>query len=128
MAEERYVSQDQHRADLVELRREFKEETAGLRQDVAVLAKTVEHLAQTMTTGFAELRQEMVQLRQETRQEMTQLRQDMRQDMVQLRQDIHQDITQLRQEIRDVRATGQRQMWVILGAVIVALIKIAFFP
>ncbi len=99
MAEERYVSQDQHRAELAELRREFKDETAGLRQDVAVLAKTVERLAQTMTTGFADLRQEMAQLRQD-----------------------------VRQDIREVRTTSQRQMWVILGAVIVALIKIAFFP
>lgn len=59
-----------------------------------------------MTTGFAELRQEMTQLRQ----------------------DVRQEIMQLRQEIHEAQATRQRQLWVILGAVIVALLKIAFFP
>ncbi len=44
MAEE-FISQDQHRADLLQLRGELKEEIAGIRQDVAVLSKNVEHLA-----------------------------------------------------------------------------------
>ncbi|ETW94850.1 MAG: hypothetical protein ETSY2_49050 [Candidatus Entotheonella gemina] len=57
MAEE-YVSKDQHRADLLELRGELKEEIAGIRQDVAVLSKNVEHLTQTMQAGFNELRQD----------------------------------------------------------------------
>lgn len=37
-----YVTRDQHRADLAELRGELREELAGLRQDVAVLTKMVE--------------------------------------------------------------------------------------
>ncbi len=57
MAEE-YVSKDQHRADLLELRGELKEEIAGIRQDVAVLSKNIEHLTQTMQAGFSELRQD----------------------------------------------------------------------
>lgn len=47
MAEE-YVSQDRHRADLLALRGELKEEIVGICQDIAVLSKNVEHLAQTM--------------------------------------------------------------------------------
>ena len=50
-------ARDQHRADMAELRGELKEEIAGLRQDVAVLAKTVEHLGQTMVSGFTDMRQ-----------------------------------------------------------------------
>ncbi len=63
MAEEQYVNRDQHRTDMAQLhgelkeeiaglrhemvmtRGELKEEIAGVRQDVAVLTKTVEHLA-----------------------------------------------------------------------------------
>jgi ribosomal protein L29 len=110
MAEEQYVNRDQHRADMAELRGELKEEIAGLRhdmvimrgelkeeitgvrQDVAVLAKTMEHLGQTVASGFADLRQ----------------------------------------EIRDVRTTSQRQLWVLIGVVIVTMvggmIKVVFFP
>ncbi len=110
MAEEQYVNRDQHRADMAQLRGELKEEIAGLRhdmvtmrgelkdeiaglrQDVAVLAKTVEHLGQTMASGFADMRQ----------------------------------------DIRDVRTTSQRQLWVLIGVVIVTtvggMIKVVFFP
>jgi hypothetical protein len=52
MAEPENVSRDQHRADLAELRLEVKEELHGIRQDVAVLAKTVEALGSEMRHGF----------------------------------------------------------------------------
>ena len=66
MAEE-YVSQDRHRADLLALRGELKEEIAGICQDIAVLSKNVEHLAQTMRGGLSELRQNNSDLRQDMR-------------------------------------------------------------
>jgi ribosomal protein L29 len=124
MAEEQYVNRDQHRADMAELRGELKEEIAGLRhdmvtmrgelkeeiagvrQDVAVLAKTVEHLGQTMASGFGDIRQAMM--------------------------DIRQTMTDMRQDIRDVRTTSQRQLWVLIGIVMVTMvggmIKMVFFP
>ena len=99
MAEEQYINRDQHRADMAQLHGELKEEIAGVRQDVAVLAKTVEHVGQTMASGFADIRQAM---------------------------------TDMRQEIRDVRTTSQRQLWVLIGVVIVTMvggmIKVVFFP
>jgi tRNA U34 5-carboxymethylaminomethyl modifying GTPase MnmE/TrmE len=113
MADERYVNQDQHRGDLAGLRGELKEEIAGLRQDVAVIAKTVE-------IGFAEQRQEMTLLHQEMRD----MRQELRQEMRDMRQE-------LRQEIRELRATTQRQLWVLIAVVVVTMvggmIKIVFF-
>jgi CHASE3 domain sensor protein len=76
-----------------------KEEIASVRQDVAVLAKTMENLGQTMAAGFTDIRQAM---------------------------------PDMRQEIRDVRATSQRQLWVLIGVVIVTMlggmIKMVFFP
>lgn len=45
-----------------------------------------------------------------------------------LRQDLRQGFADLRQEMRDLRSTTQRQLWVILGAVIAALVKTVFFP
>ncbi len=128
MVESQYVTHDQHRADLAALSGELNEQIAGLRQEVAVMARTQEHLSQTMTAGFADLQQQTAQLRQDMQQQMIQFQQDMRQQMVQLRQDMRQEMTQLRQEVIEVRSTSQRQVWVILGAVIVALIKIALFP
>jgi t-SNARE complex subunit (syntaxin) len=44
-----------------------KEEIAGVRQDVAVLAKTMENLGQTMAAGFTDMRQAMTDMRQEIR-------------------------------------------------------------
>jgi chromosome segregation ATPase len=88
----------------------LKEEIARLRQDMAVLAKTMEHLEQTMVSGFTEMRQAISAL-------------SMRLD----RQE-----TALRQEIRGVRTTSQRQLWVLIGVVIVTMvggmITMVFFP
>jgi hypothetical protein len=101
MAED-FVSRDQHRADLAELTLAFKEELHGVRQDVAVLGKTVEHLAQTMG--------------------------DLRGQMGDLRGQMDRQFGDLRQEFRDLRNTTQRQMWVIVGGILLALLKIVFFP
>jgi chromosome segregation ATPase len=123
-----------------------KEEIAGVRQDVAVLAKTVEHLGQAMASGFADIRQAISDLsvrleRQEAsrRQEMSDLstrleRQEAnrRQEMSDLSTRLERQEVALRQEIRDVRTTSQRQLWVLIGVVIVTMaggmIKVVFFP
>jgi chromosome segregation ATPase len=135
MAEEQYVNRNEHRADMAELRGELKEEIAGLRQDMAVLAKTVEHLGQTMVSGFTEMRQAISDLnarldRQEAtrRQEMGDLNARLDRQEAALRQEIRD----VRQEIRDVRTTSQRQLWVLIGVVIVTMVggmlKVVFFP
>jgi len=132
MAEEQYVSRDQHRADMAELRGELKEEIAGIRQDVVVLAKTVEHLAQIVTSGFADMRQAIGDLstRLDRRMDDLSTRLDRRMDDLSTRLDRQE--TSLRQEIRDVRTTSQRQLWVLIGVVVVTMvggmIKVVFFP
>ena len=168
MAEEQYINRDHHRADMAQLRGELKEEItglrhdmvvtrgelkeeiAGVRQDVAVLAKTVEHLGHTMTSGFADMRQAMMDMRQAigdlgTRLEQTRDELGTRLDhqigdlgtrLDQTRNELgtrleRQEVT-LRQEIRDVRTTNQRQLWVLIAVVIVTMvggmIKVVFFP
>jgi hypothetical protein len=43
-----FVTRDQHRADMAELRLELKDELHGVRQDLAVLMKTVDMMQQTV--------------------------------------------------------------------------------
>jgi hypothetical protein len=121
MAEEQYINRDQHRADMAQLRGELKEEMAGVRQDVAVLTKSVEHLGHTMTSGFADMRQAIGELG--TRLDQTRNELGTRLE--------RQEVT-LRQEIREVRTTNQRQLWVLIAVVIVTMvggmIKVVFFP
>lgn len=156
MAEEQYVNRDQHRADMAQLRGELKEEIAGLRhdlvgmrgelkeeiagvrQDVAVLAKTVEHLGQTITSGFADMRQAIGDLSTRVDRQIGDLstrvdRQEtaVRQAIGDLGTRLDRQEVALRQEIRDVRTTSQRQLWVLIGVVIVTMvggmIKVVFF-
>lgn len=127
MAED-YVSKDQHRADMAELRgelkdeigtlnrhvtemrgelkqeigavrQELKEELSGVRQDVAVLTKTVEHLSQTMNTGFSQM---------------------------------GQDMRELRQQMQVFQGNTQRQLWVIVlvvaASIVTGVVKLVFFP
>jgi predicted amino acid-binding ACT domain protein len=111
MAEEQYVNRDQHRADMAELRGELKEEIAGVRQDVAVLAKAIEHLTQTVMSGFTDMRQAMSDL--STRFDW---------QMGDLSTRLDRQEASLRQEIRDVRTASQRQLWVLIGVVIVTMV------
>lgn len=76
MAEE-YVSKDQHRADLLELRGELKEEIAGIRQDVAVLSKNVEHLALQVNDLKADVSRQFGELRQDNRNLQTAVQRQM---------------------------------------------------
>ena len=138
------------RHDMVGMRGELKEEIAGVRQDVAVLAKTVEHLGHTITSGFADMRQAMMDMRQAigdlgTRLEQTRVelgtRLEQTRDELGTRLDhqigalgtrLERQEVSLRQEIREVRTTNQRQLWVLIAVVIVTMvggmIKVVFFP
>lgn len=106
MAEDEYVSKDQHRADLLALRGELKEDIAGIRQDVALLAKNVEHLTQTMNTGFSDMRREMSEMKADTARQFNDLRQD----------------------VRSLNTAVQRQMWALIAVVAGGVIKVLFFP
>jgi glycine/serine hydroxymethyltransferase len=114
--------------DMVGMRGDLKEEIAGVRQDVAVLAKTVEQLGHTMTSGFADMRQAMMDMRQAIGELGTRLEQT----LVELGTRLERQEVALRQEIRDVRTTNQRQLWVLIAVVIVTMvggmIKVVFFP
>jgi hypothetical protein len=116
MAED-FVTRDQHRADLAELRLE-------LGNTLASLDKRTELIAQDL----AALRRDMEGLRGEVRQESGALRSDTRREIDGLRQEMQG----LRQEMREFRNTTQRQMWTMIGvvafAVLTGVIKLVFFP
>jgi chromosome segregation ATPase len=199
MAED-FVSRDQHRADLAELTLAFKEELHGVRQDVAVLGKTTDTLAQGMGETHTKLErhsQELHGARQDVAvlgkavEHLTQVVGDLRGQMGgmqeqiggmqgqmgdlqgqigdlrgqmgdlrgemgdlrgeigdlrgqmdgmqgqmggmqgqinDLRGQMDRQFGDLRQEFRNLRNTTQRQMWVIVGGILLALLKIVFFP
>lgn len=110
MAEDEFVSKDQHRADLFALRGELKEDISGIRQDVALLAKNVEHLAQTMQTGFVDMRREMTNLKADMSHQMA----DVRREMADLKADMGRQMTELKSEtahqIADLKADMAHQM------------------
>ena len=109
MAED-FVTRDQHRADLAELRLE-------LANTLASLDKRTELIAQDLGS---------------LRREVEGMRSDLRQEIGTLRSDSRRDMDGLRQEMRDFRTTTTRQMWtmisVVLFAVLTGVIKLVFFP
>ncbi len=115
-----FISPDKHRADLTEVRLEFKEELHGVRQDVAVLSKSVEQVAQMV----GELRTQMDRQFAQIDRQFAQIDRQFTQ--------VDRQFTELRQDLRELRTTTQRQMWVLITVVVVTIIggmiKIAFFP
>ncbi|WP_089937379.1 hypothetical protein [Candidatus Entotheonella palauensis] len=91
---------------MAELRLEYKEAVYGLRQDIAVLVKTVETLSQQIG--------------------------DMRQDMRDLKGQMERFQANTQDQMERFQANTQRQMWVMIsvisGTVIVGLMKLIFFP
>jgi hypothetical protein len=116
MAED-FVTRDQHRADLAELRLELANTLASLDKRTELIAQNLGSLRREVEGLRGDLRQEIGTLRSDTRREMDGLRQEMQ---------------GLRQEIRDFRTTTTRQMWtmisVVLFAVLTGVIKLVFFP
>jgi acetoin utilization deacetylase AcuC-like enzyme len=102
MAED-FVSRDQHRADLAELRLEIANSLASLDKRTELMA------------------QELLALRRDTERWHGELRQDM--------QELRQD---LRSEMRDLRTTMTRQMWtmisVVTAAVLAGVVKLVLLP
>ena len=69
----RYVTQDQHRADMAELRGELKEEIAGLRQDIVGLTKTIEANQQAVMLRFEQAERQRAEDRQAMLQQFQQV-------------------------------------------------------
>ncbi|ETW99973.1 MAG: hypothetical protein ETSY1_12905 [Candidatus Entotheonella factor] len=127
MAED-HVSRDEHRADMAELRSEFKEEMAGLRQEmttmrgelkeemagirqeIIVLTKTMEANQQAMLLQFQQIDQRFNQ--------MDQQRQEDRQVMLQQFQQVDQRLAQHETRL------GSMENWMRTTFVTVALVAI----
>jgi chromosome segregation ATPase len=140
---EDYVSHNQHRADLAELRLEISGQLASLDKRTELIAQELGALRRETTEWRGEMqgemrefrtviRQEMREFRTEMQGEMSGLRRDMRQEISDLRGEMSNQSTSLRSEFGSFRTTTQRQLWVMIGvvatAVIGALVKLLFFP
>jgi hypothetical protein len=103
VAEQDFVTRDQHRADLAELRLE-------LANTLASLDKRTELIAQDLGS----------------------LRREMQGELGSLRRDMQQGLSDLRQEMRDLRTTTTRQMWtmisVVTAAVLAGVVKLVLLP
>jgi hypothetical protein len=117
MGDQDFVSRDQHRADLAELRLEIANSLASLDKRTELIAQDLGALRREMQQGFTELRAEMGTVHNGSRREVDSLR---------------QEVQGLRQDMRGFQQTMTRQMWtmisVVLFAVLTGLIKLVFFP
>jgi len=134
-----YVTRDQHRADLAELRGELRDELAGLRQDVAVLTKMVEAQghrteqrfeaqAKSVDQHFEAQAKNFEQRFEAQTKSFDQRFGHLDQQVGQLRQ----EFVEFRRELRGMQTNITRQLWtmvcVVTFAVLTGVIKLVFFP
>ncbi len=127
MAED-YVSRDQHRADMAELRSELKEEIAGLRQEITTLTKTVEANQQTMLLRFEQADQrhnDLLAAMNQRFDQVDQQRQEDRQAMLQLFQQVDQRLNQVDQRFAQHETRlGSLENWIRTTFVTVAIVAV----
>lgn len=134
-----YVTRDQHRADLAELRGELREELAGLRQDVAVLTKMVEAQGQRTEQRFEAQAKSVDQHFGAQAKNFEQRFEAQTKNFDQRFDHLDQQVGQLRQEfvefcreLRGMQTNITCQLWtmvcVVTFAVLTGVIKLVFFP
>lgn len=134
-----YVTRDQHRADLAELRGELREELAGLRQDVAVLTKMVEAQGQRTEQRFEAQAKSVDQHFEAQAKNFEQRFEAQTKNFDQRFDHLDQQVGQLRQEfvefrreLRGMQTNITCQLWtmvcVVTFAVLTGVIKLVFFP
>ncbi|ETX08617.1 hypothetical protein [Candidatus Entotheonella palauensis] len=112
MAED-YVSQDQHRADMAELRLELNNSLASLDKRTELIAQDLIALRREVNERFDRMNEQMME----------------RFDRVTERFDrMNEQISDLRQDMRNLQTAVQRQMWALIAVVAGGVIKILFFP
>ncbi|ETX02344.1 MAG: hypothetical protein ETSY1_03995 [Candidatus Entotheonella factor] len=120
MAED-HVSRDEHRADMAELRSEFKEEIASLRQEITTLTKTMEANQQTMLLRFEQADQRHSDLLAMMNQRFDQVDQRFNQ-MEQQRQADRQEINQ--RFVQHETRLGSMENWMRTTFVTVAVVAV----
>ena len=112
MAED-FVTRDQHRADLAELRLEIA-------NSLASLDKRTELIAHALQARTELILQDLQSFKQQTQQGFAEVRTDI--------QDLRQDMRRMDGRLD----TAQKQLWVMVGVVVFAVltgvIKLVFFP
>ena len=131
----RYVTQDQHRADMAELRLELANSLASLDKRTELIAQDLMALRREVTERFEQAERQAAARSSRRDEQIADLRQEMagiRQEMQTSRAESRQDMLTFRQEMDRFRNTTTRQLWVMVGimssAIIGTLIKLLFFP
>jgi signal transduction histidine kinase len=116
MAEE-FITRDQHRADLAELRLEIANSLASLDKRTELIAQELRSFQQQTQQNFMEVKTAIQELRSTIRDDTRRI--DGKMDRIDNRIDIFTIGT-------------QRQLWIIVGTVVFAVltgvIKLVFFP
>ncbi len=141
MAED-YVSQDQHRADMAELRLEQTNALASLDKRTELIAQDLiafrrevddrfDRMNEQMTDRFSRMEEQMTDRFSRMEEQMTDRfdRVADRFDRVADRFDrMEEQISDLRQDMRHLQTAVQRQMWALIAVVAGGVIKVLFFP
>lgn len=127
MAED-HVSRDEHRADMAELRSEFKEEIAGLRQEITVLTKTMEANQQTMLLRFGQADQrhsDLLAMMNQRFDQVEQQRQEDRQATMQQFRQVDQRFNQIDQRFAQHESRlASMENWMRTTFVTVAVVAV----
>ena len=134
MAEE-YVSKDQHRADMAELRLELGNSLASLDKRTELIAQDLMALRREVNDRFDRMNEQMTERFDRINERFDQLSQQLagsRDETRRENNELRQDSRDQRQQMQVFQANTQRQLWVIVlvvaAAIITGVIKLVFFP
>ncbi len=107
------VSQDQHRADMAELRLELSNSLSSLDKRTELIAQDLIALRREVNDRFDRMNEQMTERFDRVGEQMAELR---------------QSPSDLRQDMRHLQTAVQRQMWALIAVVAGGVIKVLFFP
>ncbi|PON18610.1 hypothetical protein C2W62_07125 [Candidatus Entotheonella serta] len=123
MAEE-FVSKDQHRADMAELRMELGNSLASLDKRTELIAQDLMALRREMNDRFDRINERFDQMSQQ----ITAFRDESRRES----NDLRQNSRDQRQQFQVFQTNTQRQLWVLVtvvaAAIVTGVVKLVFFP
>ncbi len=122
MAED-YVSQDQHRADMADLRLELSNSLSSLDKRTELIAQDLMVLRREVNDRFDRMNERMTERFDRMNGQMTERFDRVGEQMAELRQ----SQSDLRQDMRHLQTVVQRQMWALIAVVAGGVIKVLFF-
>ncbi len=123
MAED-FVSQDQHRADMAELRLELSNSLASLDKRTELIAQDLIALRREMNDRFDRMNEQVNDRFNRMNEQVNDRFDRVGEQMAELRQ----SNSDIRQDMRHLNTAVQRQMWALIAVVLGAAVKVLFFP